>query len=197
MRILNVVLGLGLLLGTSQAFADDTAGEKAADKVEEAHEDVKAETQGAAAEAGVKGSTSGGAAKYGPAGCGLGSLIFSPDSGWTQIFAATTNGTSANQTFGITSGTSNCDTGPSKSSAKNFVEANRTQLAKDIVRGKGATLSSLSELAGCSDSKAVGMKLRKSFKTIFPNAQVGNEAVSESVVGVLKSDETLSCSNLG
>ena len=197
MRILNVVLGLGLLLGTSQAFADDSAGAKAADKVEEAHEDVKAETQGAAAEAGVKGSTSGGAAKYGPAGCGLGSLIFSPDSGWTQIFAATTNGTSANQTFGITSGTSNCDTGPSKESAKNFVQANRTQLAKDIARGKGATLSSLSELAGCSDSKAVAVKLRKSFKVIFPNAQVANETVSDSVVGVLKSDETLSCSNLG
>jgi hypothetical protein len=197
MRILNVVVGLGLLLGTSQALADDSTGEKAAEKVEAAHEEVKEETQGAAAEAGVKGSTSGGAAKYGPAGCGLGSLIFSPDSGWTQIFAATTNGTSANQTFGITSGTSNCDTGPSSNSAKNFVEANRTQLAKDIVRGKGATLSSLSELAGCSDSKAVGTKLRKNFKVIFPNAQVANETVSESVVGVLKSDETLSCSNLG
>ena len=197
MRILNVVLGLGLLLGTSQAFADESTGEKAAEKVEDAHEAVKEETQGAAAEAGVKGSNSGGAAKYGPAGCGLGSLIFSPDSGWTQIFAATTNGTSANQTFGITSGTSNCDTGPSSNSAKNFVEANRTQLAKDIVRGRGATLSSLSELAGCADSKAVGMKLRKNFKAIFPNAQVANETVSESVVGVLKSDDTLSCSNLG
>lgn len=197
MRIFNVVLGLGLLLGTSQALADDdTKGEKAAEKVEEAHEAVKEETQGAAAEAGVKGSTGGGAAKYGPAGCGLGSLIFSPDSGWTQIFAATTNGTSANQTFGITSGTSNCDTGGGgKESAKNFVQANRAQLAKDIARGKGATLASLSELAGCSDSKAVGMKLRKNFKQIFPTAQVESEVVGDSVVTVLR-DESLSCSNL-
>ena len=48
---------------------------------------------------------------YGPAGCGLGSMIFEPDSGFTQVFAATTNGTSGNQTFGITSGTSNCASG--------------------------------------------------------------------------------------
>jgi hypothetical protein len=199
MRIFNVVLGLGLLLGAGNAFAEDekSKGAAASDAVEKAHEDVKEETREAAKEAGVKGSNSGGSAKYGPAGCGLGSLIFSPDSGWTQIFAATTNGTSANQTFGITSGTSNCDTGPSKESAKNFVQANRSQLAKDISRGKGATLSSLSELAGCSDSKAVGLKLRKNFKVIFPNAQVESETVSESVVNVLKSDSSLSCSNLG
>jgi hypothetical protein len=198
MRIANIVLGLGLLLGAGNAFAEDeSGGAKAADKVEEAHEAVKEETQGAAKEAGMAGASDGGAAKYGPAGCGLGSLIFSPNSGWTQIFAATTNGSSGNQTFGITSGTSNCDTGAGNATAKNYVEANRTQLAKDISRGKGATLSGLSELAGCADSKAVGNKLRKNFKRIFPNAKVESAAVSESVVGLLQADEGLSCSNLG
>jgi hypothetical protein len=198
MRILNVVLSLGLLLGASNAFADDEGkGDNAVGAVEKAHEEVKEETQGAAQEAGMKGSTEGGAAKYGTAGCGLGSLIFSPGSGFTQIFAATTNGSSANQTFGITSGTSNCDTGPSSATAKNYVQANRVALAKDISRGKGATLSALSEVAGCSDSKAVGLKLRKNFKRIFPNAKVEDAAVSDSVVKLLKSDSALSCSNLG
>jgi hypothetical protein len=198
MRILNVVLSLGLLLGASNAFADDDAkGDNAVGAVEKAHEEVKEETQGAAQEAGMKGSTEGGAAKYGTAGCGLGSLIFSPGSGFTQIFAATTNGSSANQTFGITSGTSNCDTGPGGATAKNYVRANRVALAKDISRGKGATLSALSEVAGCSDSKAVGLKLRKNFKRIFPNAKVEDAAVSDSVVELLKSDSALSCSNLG
>ena len=191
MRILNVVLGLGLLVVTGQAFAEEN-------KADQAAEAVKEETQAVAQDAGAKGATSGGDAKYGPAGCGLGSLIFSPDSGWTQIFAATTNGTSGNQTFGITSGTSNCDTGPSKkSSAKNYIQANRAQLAKDIARGKGATLNGLSEVAGCSDAKAVSAKLHQNFKVIFPSAQVESEAVGDSVVGVLKSDEALSCSNLG
>ena len=44
---------------------------------------------------------------YNMAGCGLGSIVISSD-GFVQIFAATTNGSTANQTFGITSGTSNC-----------------------------------------------------------------------------------------
>lgn len=197
MRIVKMALGLGLMLAAGSAFAqEESKGAEATEAVEKAHEEVKEETQGAAKEAGMAGSASGGAAKYGSAGCGLGSIIFGPGTGFTQIFAATTNGSSGNQTFGITSGTSNCDTGPSSDSAKNYVEANRTQLAKEITRGKGATLSGLSELAGCSDAKAVGSKLRKSFKRIFPNAQVADASVGESVVDVLKSDAALGCTNL-
>ena len=45
---------------------------------------------------------------YGSAGCGLGSLVFKQNDG-TQILAATTNGTFGSQTFGITFGTSNCN----------------------------------------------------------------------------------------
>src|SRR5947207_15915430 len=101
MRKLNLVLGLSLFLAAGSAMAEEAEGEKAEGAVEGAHDAVKSETQPAADAAGVKGSESGGAAKYGPAGCGLGSLIFDADSGWTQIFAATTNGTSGNQTFGI------------------------------------------------------------------------------------------------
>jgi hypothetical protein len=187
MRKSHLVLGIGLLLGTANAMAEDAAPAEAA-PAEAAPAEAKAEAPAAAPS---------GAVKYGTAGCGLGSIIFGGGTGFTQIFAATTNGSSANQTFGITSGTSNCDAAASTESAKNFVEANRVALAKDISRGKGQTLTSLSELAGCSDSKAVGAKLRKNFKRIFPNAKATDTAVSESVVGMLKSDETLSCSNLG
>ena len=43
-------------------------------------------------------------------GCGLGSMIIkNQNSTMLQAIAATTNGTSGNQTFGITSGTSNCN----------------------------------------------------------------------------------------
>jgi hypothetical protein len=187
MRKSHLVLGIGLLLGTANAMAEDAAPAEAA-PAEAAPAEAPAEAPAAAPS---------GAVKYGTAGCGLGSIIFGGGTGFTQIFAATTNGSSGNQTFGITSGTSNCDAAASTESAKNFVEANRVALAKDISRGKGQTLTSLSELAGCSDSKAVGAKLRKNFKRIFPNAKATDTAVSESVVGMLKSDETLSCSNLG
>jgi Protein of unknown function (DUF3015) len=188
MRQSHLVLGLGLLLVAANAMAEDAPPADGAASAEAPAEAPKAEAPAA------KG---GGAVKYGTAGCGLGSIIFGGGTGFTQILAATTNGSSGNQTFGITSGTSNCDAAASTESAKNFVEANRVALAKDISRGKGQTLTSLSELAGCSNSKAVGAKLRKNFKRIFPNAQATDAAVSDSVVGLLQSDESLSCSNLG
>jgi hypothetical protein len=134
--------------------------------------------------------------KYGPAGCGLGSMIFEPNSGFTQIFAATTNGSSANQTFGITTGTSNCEnTGGGSASAKAFVETNRAALSKDIARGRGETLTSLAELAGCGNADAVGRTLQKNFKQIFPTAQASDAQVSDSVMSVLRSDQALACGN--
>lgn len=139
---------------------------------------------------------SGGGAKYGPAGCGLGSYLFSPDSGFTQIFATTTNGTSANQTFGITSGTSNCDSGhgdAKSASAKVFIQTNREALAKDIARGSGETISSLTQIAGCSSSASVGSSLQRNFKAIFPQASVTDENVAENVVTSLRSDKALAC----
>ena len=110
MRGSVTIFGLGLMLAAANAMAEEgegTAGAEAVESTQETADSAKTEAQSAAAEAGLKGSESGGAAKYGPAGCGLGSMIFDPDSGFTQIFAATTNGTSGNQTFGISTGTSN------------------------------------------------------------------------------------------
>lgn len=185
------VLGVGMLLVTANAMAQDEA--KAEEKTEEkAAEAPKAE---AAAPAPAPAKSGGG---YGPAGCGLGSIIFSPDSGFTQIFAATTNGTSGNQTFGITSGTSNCDGGGGgSSSAKAFVQTNRAALAKDIARGRGETITALSTLASCQNASAVGSRLQKKFRTIFSSSKASDEQVSDSVVDVLKSDQALGCSNLG
>lgn len=148
-------------------------------------------------DAGQKLGMRSGGGNYGPAGCGLGSLIFKPNSGFTQIFAATTNGTFGTQTFGITTGTSNCDDSSGGSaSTKSFVQTNRAALSKDIARGKGETVMSLSELAGCQNPAAVGQTLQRNFKRIFPTAQTSDVQVSDSVVRVLKSEPTLACGNL-
>ncbi len=194
MRNIVKLLGAGLLLVAYNAAAEDAKPEDDKSVPEQAKEGA----QDVAKDAGMKGTESTGAPKYGPAGCGLGSLIFKPDSGFTQIFAATTNGTSANQTFAISSGTSNCDTGPgNKQSARAFVQANRAALAKDIARGRGETISNLSVLAGCSDTRAVGVKLQHNFRSIFSSVKATDEQVSDSVVHVLSSESSLSCSNLG
>ena len=83
-------------------------------------------------------------------GCGLGSMVFkSQNSVLQQILAATTNGTSGNQTFGITSGTSNCDQ-PSNwvqnERLNRFVAENMDSLAGDIAQGQGEYLSTLATL---------------------------------------------------
>ncbi len=136
--------------------------------------------------------------KYGTAGCGLGSLVFGNQKGIVQIFAATTNGTFGSQTFGITTGTSNCaDTSGGAASIKSFTETNREALAKDISRGQGETLKNLATLAGCADAGAVGASLQKNFPAIFPSASTPSEQVSEAILSTLRSDKSLVCAKLG
>lgn len=136
---------------------------------------------------------------YGTAGCGLGSVVFGAKPGMIQVLAATTNGTFASQTFGITSGTSNCASGGGggDKAARVFIEANREALAKDISRGGGETILNLSSLAGCADEKAVGATLQRSFQVIFPSVAAPDAAVTESILQTLKSEKALACGKLG
>jgi hypothetical protein len=136
--------------------------------------------------------------KYGTAGCGLGSMAFGNQAGAIQIVAATLNGLLGNQTFAITTGTSNCaDTAGGVASTRAFIETNREALAKDISRGQGETVKNLSTLAGCSDSAAVGATLQKSFSAIFPAKTVKTDDVSDAIVSTLRSQKSLGCAKLG
>ncbi len=124
------------------------------------------------------------AAKYGSAGCGLGSMIFEGDqTWWKQVFAATTNGTSGTQTFGITLGTSNCDSpAPLKvGQAEAFVEANKVALANDIARGNGETIVGLSKVYGCNNSMEFGQALKSNYSTIFTSAQSSSTEITHNI----------------
>src|SRR5688572_26598222 len=173
MRKIHLMLLAGVVALSSSALAQEEAPPPAeapaegGSSVNTVNEPVKEAAKDVQAEMHLKESKAG----YGSAGCGLGSLLFDPSNGFTQVFAATTNGTSGTQTFGITSGTSNCDgSGYQAGSTAAFIQTNRAALAKDVARGKGATVAGLSDLAGCTSSKAVGKKLQKNFKTIFSDA---------------------------
>lgn len=111
-------------------------------------------------------------AAHGPAGCGLGSIIFEGKSGLVfNVLAATFNGSSANQTFGMSSGTSNCSVSDSTTVSKvNFIEANKVALQEDIARGEGETLASLANMYGCS-ATTMGASLKVNFETIFAGEQ--------------------------
>ncbi len=139
-----------------------------------------------------------GKATYGLAGCGLGSLVFGDQKGMVQVLAATTNGTFGSQTFGISTGTSNCvEAGSNRQGARTFIEGNREALAKDAARGSGETITTLSAMAGCKDAKAVGATLQKRFAQLFPGEKTPVDQVSQNVIKELRADSSLACQKIG
>jgi hypothetical protein len=134
-------------------------------------------------------------AHYGAAGCGLGSIIFGTKPGLLQVTAASTN-TSGGQTFAITSGTQNCDSIDDHETLDAFVAQNREAFAKDVARGSGETIATLTAIAGCADPVAVGQKLKPAFARIFPNPNARPETIAQRVRVLLKGDVALACENL-
>ena len=137
-----------------------------------------------------------GSGVYGTAGCGLGSLAFGSQPGGVQILAATTNSLFGTQTFGITTGTSNCGPGMFAMGTKNFVEANREALAKDISRGTGESIGAIAVINACSDSSKVGPALQKDFAAIFPSESASSDEVTAAILKTLHSDPALGCGRL-
>jgi len=134
---------------------------------------------------------------YGMAGCGLGSIVFADKPGMIQVVAATLNGVWGSQTFGITSGTSNCVN--SDKAASLFIDANRVALAGEISKGAGETISGLASIYGCSDDNHVGAALKKNYNLIFPQASTETEVVRDSIRNILKNDQVIagSCKRVG
>jgi len=135
-----------------------------------------------------------GPGRYGQAGCGLGSLAFGSEPGGVQILAATTNEwVTYNQTFAMSSGTSNCAPALTAQGTRNFVDANREALAKDASRGEGDAVGAISWINGCKDARAVGATLQRNFSRIFPSEQASNEDVTRALLDTLHADEALGC----
>lgn len=127
---------------------------------------------------------------YGTAGCGLGSMIWGDKPGIMQTCAATTNGSFGNQTFAITSGTSNCDKQPkwtSNERLKEFVAANMDKLAKDVAVGQGESLDTLAELLGIEKAQRphAYSKLQANFARIFPSERVQMAEVVDGIIRTL------------
>ncbi len=112
------------------------------------------------------------AANYGMAGCGLGSIVMGAKG--SQVSAATTNGTSYSQMFGITTGTSNCaEDGVAlrQSEVNSFAEANFESLKSEMAQGQGENLEVLASLMGC-DASRLGSAVRADYGSIFDRADV-------------------------
>ncbi len=118
-------------------------------------------------------------------GCGLGSLVIkNQNTVVLQVLAATTNGTSGNQTFGITSGTSNCDKPSnfvSNDKLNKFVAENMDELALDISAGHGETLQTVAKLMNVENTEAFSAKLQANFSNIYSSENVTSATVIDSI----------------
>ena len=130
-------------------------------------------------------------------GCGLGTMIWQDkanDSALLQAFQYTTNGTGnyvGATTFGITSGTSECQ--QAKNFASNprqneFMVANMDNLARDIAQGRGETLDAFAELLGVSSEKRPEFysQLQSGFAKIFTSPNVQMASVMDNIATVSK-----------
>jgi hypothetical protein len=115
---------------------------------------------------------------YGMAGCGLGALIFGPvDEPSVQLLAATTNA-GVSQTFGISSGTSNCISGGVVRAEREqaaFAEVNFLDLKRNMAAGGGEYLRSFAALLGCEESaKPPFFKMtQERFEKLVPSESTG------------------------
>ncbi|ACL02020.1 conserved hypothetical protein [Desulfatibacillum aliphaticivorans] len=124
-------------------------------------------------------------------GCGLGSMVIdNNESLVSQTFAATLNGCFANQLFGMSSGTSNCDKPDSivyNEKINIFVADNMDNLASDIAKGQGEYLDTLATLMEVpADQRPVlYSKLQNNFSAIYPSDQVTHTDVLRNIEAVL------------
>ena len=120
-------------------------------------------------------------------GCGLGTLLFEGKDGLLmQIFAATTNASFGNQTFGISSGTLGCNQATnfvSNEQLNKFVADNMDNLAKDAAMGQGEYVDTLAELMNVNGSKRVefSQMLQENFSNIFTDGSVSHVEVIENI----------------
>lgn len=122
-------------------------------------------------------------------GCGLGTMLFknnADNSVVLQTFQATTNGIYGNQTFGITTGTSDCAQPKnfvSNERVNEFMVANMDNLAKDIAQGRGETLDAFAELIGVPADKRPEFyaSLQAGFAKIFTAPGVQMASVMDNI----------------
>lgn len=88
------------------------------------------------------------------AGCGLGAHVFEGQNDKvSQVLAATTNGTFGTQTFGITSGRSECTADGvirSERALEAFAEGNFESLTQEMAQAEGEHPRAFASLRGCS-----------------------------------------------
>jgi hypothetical protein len=111
-------------------------------------------------------------------GCGLGYILLShdTDSRLLNLTAVTTNGTSGSQTFGITSGTSGCNSDGALVKGKEaiaYAEVNFDSLRREMAIGQGEFVETFATLveADAARRPAVLQMFKTDYAVFFPSSQ--------------------------
>jgi len=124
-------------------------------------------------------------------GCGIGSMALGEETGLLSHLAATfLNGISGNQTFGISSGTLDCDQSTTLVSIQEvevFVADNMDHIATEAAVGEGAYLSALADLLKVEDSRRGEFyaSMQVNFDEIFTGPHASSEDVTRSIVQLI------------
>ena len=129
--------------------------------------------------------------------CGWGNMLFKGHSGMPSHFvASTTNGTSGNATFGMTSGTNGCSTsGVLTYGGKPMLVLSgiMDELSEDMAKGEGEALTTYAVVLGVApeDRAHFAAVTQAHFSEIFSAADVNEQQVHEATLAVLKADARL------
>ena len=148
------------------------------------------------------GSAFAAASGYGDAGCGLGAIIFGSEQGPVQILSSTTNSFLGNQTFGITTGTSNCNPAglvKLEKEREEFAMKNYPTLVKEMAMGEGENLDTLAGLYGCSQESHAdfGSLVQENFGAIVKSDSTNSQEMLSSLKSEIAGNAVLSKSCSG
>ncbi len=129
--------------------------------------------------------------------CGWGNMLFKGQSGLPSHFvASTTNGTSGNATFGMTSGTNGCSVnGTLTYGGKPLMVLNglMDELSEDMAKGDGEALTTYAVVMGVpqEDRAHFAAVTQAHFAEIFSSADVTEVDVYSATLAVMQSDTRL------
>ncbi|WP_263140460.1 DUF3015 domain-containing protein [Pseudomonas sp. RIT-PI-AD] len=130
-------------------------------------------------------------------GCGWGNMLFEGQRGLAPHFlATTTNGTSGNATFGMTSGTNGCDTnGKLGYNGRSMLAMNGMldNIAEDMAQGRGEALDAYATLLGIEkgDRAHFAQVAQQNFGDIFSAPDVTGDQVLAATLDVMSRDQQL------
>lgn len=130
-------------------------------------------------------------------GCGWGNMLLKGNSGLPMHLLATiTNGTSGNQTFGMTTGTNGCSTsGKLTYNGKSLLAMSGVleEVAQDMAVGQGEALTALSVSMGipAEDRTHFNAVMHQNFASIFTSEKVTAGEVADNITAVMQKDEKL------